>query len=82
MSKVYSGSINDEDRSEAIAFGTRPQYSVKMGHLFRSEQMALVELFIQSEAAHATVLELGEVMKEERLVLVGPFPLCKKKKNL
>ncbi|XP_065574356.1 V-type proton ATPase 116 kDa subunit a 1-like isoform X3 [Artemia franciscana] len=32
-----------------------------MGSLFRSEEMALYQLFLQSEAAYATVSELGEL---------------------
>ena len=32
-----------------------------MGNLFRSEEMSLVQLFLQSEAAYACVSELGEL---------------------
>ena len=32
-----------------------------MGSLFRSEEVTLAQLFLQSEAAYATVRELGEV---------------------
>ncbi len=32
-----------------------------MGELLRSEAIELVQLFIQVEAAHATVQELGEL---------------------
>jgi len=32
-----------------------------MGSLFRSETMCLIQLFIQSESAHDTVSDLGEV---------------------
>lgn len=32
-----------------------------MGSLFRSEQMTLCQLFLQSEAAYACVSELGEL---------------------
>jgi len=35
--------------------------AVKMGSLFRSEEMALCQLFLQSEAAYACVSELGEL---------------------
>ena len=31
-----------------------------MGSLFRSEEMSLVQIFVQYESAHATVSELGE----------------------
>lgn len=34
---------------------------VEMGSLFRSEEMALCQLFLQSEAAYACVSELGEL---------------------
>ena len=34
-----------------------------MGSLFRSEQMTLAQLFLQSEAAYACVRELGELGK-------------------
>lgn len=33
----------------------------KMGELFRSEEMTLVQLFVQIEAAHDTVDELGQL---------------------
>lgn len=32
-----------------------------MGDMFRSEEMALCQLFIQPEAAYASVAELGEL---------------------
>lgn len=32
-----------------------------MGSLFRSEEMALCQLFLQSEAAYACVSEMGEL---------------------
>lgn len=35
--------------------------TVKMGNLFRSEEMTLCQLFLQSEAAYACVSELGEL---------------------
>ena len=35
----------------------------EMGSLFRSEQMTLAQLFLQSEAAYACVRELGELGK-------------------
>ena len=34
-----------------------------MGELFRSEEMVCMQLFIQYEAAHATVDELGKLGK-------------------
>lgn len=34
-----------------------------MGDLFRSEEMVCVQLFVQYEAAHATVDELGKLGK-------------------
>ena len=34
---------------------------VNMGNLFRSEEMTLCQLFLQSEAAYACVSELGEL---------------------
>lgn len=32
-----------------------------MGELFRSEEMTLAQLFLQSEAAYCCVSELGEI---------------------
>ena len=32
-----------------------------MGELFRSQDMSLVQLFLQAEAAHATMSQLGEL---------------------
>lgn len=58
-----------------------------MGSLFRSEEMTLCQLFLQSEAAYACVSELGElglvqfrdVSMEDLLgnleVLIGNSPL-------
>lgn len=34
-----------------------------MGELFRSEEMTLAQLFLQSEAAYCCVSELGELGK-------------------
>ena len=34
-----------------------------MGSLFRSEQMTLAQLFLQSEAAYACLRELGELVR-------------------
>lgn len=39
--------------------GSRPFGS--MGELFRSEEMTLAQLFLQSEAAYCCVSELGEI---------------------
>ena len=36
-------------------------FTSKMGALFRSEEMTLCQLFLQSEAAYACVSELGEL---------------------
>ncbi len=36
-------------------------FSAKMGSLYRSEEMMLAQLFLQSEAAYACVSELGEL---------------------
>ena len=41
----------------------RERESVVMGSLFRSEEMTLSQLFLQSEAAYACVRELGELGK-------------------
>ena len=35
-----------------------------MGSLFRSEEMTLAQLFLQSEAAYACVRELGEIVSQ------------------
>ena len=48
-----------------------------MGSLFRSEPMCLIQLFIQSETAHDTVSDLGEVrLRARRACLFFPrdFP--------
>ena len=37
--------------------------AVEMGSLFRSEEMTLAQLFLQSEGAYACVRELGELGK-------------------
>lgn len=47
-----------------------------MGSLFRSEQMTLAQLFLQSEAAYACVRELGELGKVQfRDVSTGKWGL-------
>ena len=51
-------------------FGTfRNQYDFKMGSLFRSEEMTLAQLFLQSEAAYACVRELGEIVSSDSMIL-------------
>jgi hypothetical protein len=47
----------------AVGFVRRvfAQSSITMGNLFRSEEMTLCQLFLQSEAAYACVSELGEL---------------------
>lgn len=53
-----------------------------MGSLFRSEEMTLCQLFLQSEAAYACVSELGELgLVQFRDVSVISVILSKKKKN-
>ncbi|CAH1967434.1 unnamed protein product [Acanthoscelides obtectus] len=56
--------------SKPLSFGHGPQQTlkcvevhkiVKMGSLFRSAEMTLCQLFLQSEAAYACVSELGEL---------------------
>ena len=48
------------------ALQERPEeyLDVKMGSLFRSEEMTLAQLFLQSEAAYACVRELGEIVSQ------------------
>ena len=41
--------------------GSAPLASTGGGSLFRSEEMALCQLFLQSEAAYGCVSELGEL---------------------
>ncbi|GAB0096471.1 V-type proton ATPase subunit a [Sergentomyia squamirostris] len=43
-----------------IQQGEQPQASSSMGAMFRSEEMALCQMFIQPEAAYTSVSELGE----------------------
>ena len=42
-------------------YSSAPVTSSAAGSLFRSEEMALCQLFLQSEAAYACVSELGEL---------------------
>lgn len=45
-----------------------------MGSLFRSEEMTLCQLFLQSEAAYACVSELGELgLVQFRDVSIFPY---------
>lgn len=41
-----------------------------MGSLFRSEEMTLAQLFLQSEAAYACVRELGEIVSQTSRLLI------------
>jgi V-type H+-transporting ATPase subunit a len=41
--------------------GDAAPVSLQSGSLFRSEEMALCQLFLQSEAAYSCVSELGEL---------------------
>ena len=43
------------------AYASAPITTASAGSLFRSEEMALCQLFLQSEAAYACVSELGEL---------------------
>lgn len=53
-----------------------------MGSLFRSEEMTLCQLFLQSEAAYACVSELGELgLVQFRDVSVISVILSKKKNS-
>lgn len=48
-----------------------------MGELFRSEEMTLAQLFLQSEAAYCCVSELGELgMVQFRDVSMNVLMLC------
>jgi hypothetical protein len=48
-----------------------------MGSLFRSEEMALCQLFLQSEAAYACVSELGELgLVQFRDVSLSEMSVC------
>ena len=42
-----------------------------MGSLFRSEEMTLAQLFLQSEAAYACVRELGEIVSQTTGLLIA-----------
>ena len=46
-----------------------------MGELFRSEEMTLAQLFLQSEAAYCCVSELGELGKDLSFLSVSPCTL-------
>lgn len=51
--------------------------TIIMGSLFRSEEMALCQLFLQSEAAYACVSELGELgLVQFRDVSIKMDPPC------
>lgn len=46
-----------------------------MGQLFRSEEMTLAQLFLQSEAAYCCVSELGEIGMVQFRDVSPLFPL-------
>lgn len=52
-----------------------------MGSLFRSEEMTLCQLFLQSEAAYACVSELGELglvqFRDVSFMAILTFSLCR-----
>lgn len=43
-----------------VSVNTTPVNKLNMGAMFRSEEMALCQIFIQPEAAYTSVSELGE----------------------
>ena len=56
----YGGETGEADQYTAMQGDAAP-VSVAGGSLFRSEEMALCQLFLQSEAAYNCVSELGEL---------------------
>ena len=57
----YGGEYTEEGEQYTAMQGDAAPVSVQGGSLFRSEEMALCQLFLQSEAAYNCVSELGEL---------------------
>ena len=58
----YAGEYEEEGGDQYTAMqGDAAPVTVSGGSLFRSEEMALCQLFLQSEAAYGCVSELGEL---------------------
>ncbi|XP_021496821.2 V-type proton ATPase 116 kDa subunit a 1 isoform X6 [Meriones unguiculatus] len=57
---AVAAAVRDRDWSEPQILN---DHSATMGELFRSEEMTLAQLFLQSEAAYCCVSELGELGK-------------------
>ena len=58
-SYIFQGSYDPNGAGQS--YSAPIQSSASAGSLFRSEEMALCQLFLQSEAAYACVSELGEL---------------------
>ena len=59
FSYIFQGSYDPNGAGQS--YSAPIQSSASAGSLFRSEEMALCQLFLQSEAAYACVSELGEL---------------------
>ena len=59
VSYIFQGSYDPNGAGQS--YSAPIQSSASAGSLFRSEEMALCQLFLQSEAAYACVSELGEL---------------------
>jgi len=59
--QLQEQSYDPNGSGTATAYSSAPVTSSAAGSLFRSEEMALCQLFLQSEAAYACVSELGEL---------------------
>ena len=57
----YGGEYTEEGEQYTAMQGDAAPVNVQGGSLFRSEEMALCQLFLQSEAAYNCVSELGEL---------------------
>jgi hypothetical protein len=61
MPFICSGGEGEEYQQYTAMQGDAAPVSLQGGSLFRSEEMALCQLFLQSEAAYSCVSELGEL---------------------
>jgi hypothetical protein len=61
MPCICSGGEGEEYQQYTAMQGDAAPVSLQGGSLFRSEEMALCQLFLQSEAAYSCVSELGEL---------------------
>lgn len=77
-SALSGTSLGKENCAAATGLHRRPGWrrAGKMASIFRSEEMSLMQLFLQVEAAYCCVAELGELGLVQFRDVSGAQPAC------